>query len=166
MQHIFAFSLSFAAMVFLFTPDNPDKTAIADVLSRFELGIRERSHEVLMSVFLNENAALYGVRDGMHTGEFDPQRNSANGFVAYISGSAVKMEERLIEPAIEVFDGIATVVCKYEFFRDGMLSNYGIDVFSLVKTEAGWKIASIVWTVTVTEEMLKRMEADPGVLRR
>jgi hypothetical protein len=146
--------------------DNQDETAIVDVLDQFEQGIREKNHDVLLGVFLNDNAALYGVRDGVHPGGFNPNSNTAKGFADYITGSQATMEEHLIDPKVEIFEGIATAVCTYEFFSDGVMSNYGVDIFSLVKTEKGWKIASIVWSVTVTEEMLRRIEADPSILQK
>jgi hypothetical protein len=38
----------------------------------------------------------------------------------------------------------------YDFHIDGEFSHCGIDAFNMVRTDEGWKIASIVWTVERT----------------
>ena len=54
--------------------------------------------------------------------------------------------ERGFEPKVMVADLIATVWLPYDLYRDGAWSHCGIDVFTLVRTADGWRIASIVYT--------------------
>ncbi len=42
---------------------------------------------------------------------------------------------------------IATVRLPYDFYRNGAWSHCGVDVFSLVRTDAGWRIAALTYTV-------------------
>lgn len=58
--------------------------------------------------------------------------------------------ERIWNPKILVRGGIATVWAEYDFHIDGKFSHCGIDAFSLLKTEAGWKISNLQWTAETT----------------
>lgn len=66
-------------------------------------------------------------------------------FLALLEGPTGFLE-RMWDPAVRVHGTIATVWTPYDLHRDGEFSHCGIDAFSLVKTNEGWRIASIVWT--------------------
>ena len=67
-------------------------------------------------------------------------------FVAAVGGSEGRWDERIWSPEIR-FDGdLALVWAPYDFHVDGRFSHCGVDGFSLIRTEAGWKIVSIVYT--------------------
>ena len=55
--------------------------------------------------------------------------------------------EKMRAPIIHIHGRIAVVWTTYDFFRNGEFSHTGIDAFSLIKTEEGWKIAGTVYTV-------------------
>jgi len=42
---------------------------------------------------------------------------------------------------------IAVVWTKYDFHREGKFSHCGVDAFNLIKTQEGWKISGIFYTV-------------------
>ena len=67
-------------------------------------------------------------------------------FLKAIGGAPVKLLEKIFEPVVLVEDGLANVWVRYEFYADDKYSHCGIDSFLLVKTAAGWKIASIADT--------------------
>jgi len=51
------------------------------------------------------------------------------------------------EPTVLVAGDVAMVWAPYVFHVDGELSHTGIDVFNLLRTEDGWKIAGGVYSV-------------------
>lgn len=55
--------------------------------------------------------------------------------------------ERWWDPIVLIDGDIATVWTSYDFFIDGQFSHCGTDVFVLLQTEDGWRIASIAWNV-------------------
>ena len=146
--------------------DDTETAQITAVLDQFQGGIINKDAKLLAGVFINEKAVLYGVMEGVHPGGYSEEKNSASGFVEYITTSSIAMDERLGKLSIHAEEGVASVVCDYVFHMDDIVSNYGVNMFSLVKTVSGWKIASIVWTVTVTDEMKKRIQEDPEILKR
>jgi hypothetical protein len=83
---------------------------------------------------------------------------SVNDSVVYTSRSALKspifkpgvvyretMRDKSIK--IEIHKDIAMAWVPYDFYINNGFSHCGIDVFTLMKTEKGWKIALIAYTV-------------------
>ena len=58
--------------------------------------------------------------------------------------------ERIWEPDVVIRGGVAMAWTPYDFWWGGEFSHCGVNVFSLVETPEGWKIASIVYTVERT----------------
>ncbi len=54
--------------------------------------------------------------------------------------------ERIWNPTVLVHDSVAVVWAEYDFHLNGKFSHCGIDSFTLLKTGAGWKIATIADT--------------------
>ena len=54
--------------------------------------------------------------------------------------------ERMWSPIIVRRGPLATVTGPYEVTKDGKTVHCGIDIFTLVKQEDAWKVASISWT--------------------
>jgi len=57
------------------------------------------------------------------------------------------IKEVMYEPKIDVDGDWAMVWGRYVFFAEGKVSHCGINQFNLVRTEAGWKIASGASTI-------------------
>jgi hypothetical protein len=53
-------------------------------------------------------------------------------------------------PRVLIRGRIAQLWAEYEFLRDGKFSHCGIDTATLLKTETGWKIASLSYTAETT----------------
>ena len=56
------------------------------------------------------------------------------------------LNERMWAPVVSRRGPIATVSAPYEFQVNGKTTHCGVDMFSLVRDETGWKIASLMWT--------------------
>jgi len=57
-----------------------------------------------------------------------------------------KYREQYWDPIVHVRGRIGIVWAPYEFWLDGKSHHCGIDVFEMVKEDAGWKIANLMWT--------------------
>jgi len=55
--------------------------------------------------------------------------------------------ERGFQGEVRISGPIAMVWLPYDFYLDGKWSHCGVDVFTLVKSEAGWRIATMGWSV-------------------
>ncbi len=58
-----------------------------------------------------------------------------------------QMLERMWDPVVLIRGPLATVWTPYDFWVDGEFSHCGVDQFTLVREEAGWRIAGITYTV-------------------
>ena len=83
----------------------------------------------------------------MRDGKPDVRAFSNEEYFAILQASKQKMRERTWNPEVSVHGLIATYRAPYDFWIDGKLSHCGVDVFDLIKTEDGWKIAGGVYTV-------------------
>lgn len=59
--------------------------------------------------------------------------------------------ERMWNPTVLQHGRMAVVWTPYDFYRAGEFSHCGVDVFNLIRTNAGWKIAGIMYTVEPTD---------------
>jgi hypothetical protein len=64
-------------------------------------------------------------------------------FVEHIGTSKSDWLERISNPKVLQRGPISVVWAEYDFYLNGKLSHCGIDSFSLLKTQSGWKIAAI-----------------------
>ena len=68
-------------------------------------------------------------------------------FAQRVTAYKEEVLERMRNPKVQVRGRVASVWAEYEFLTGGKFSHCGIDGFQLVKTEAGWRIFSIVSTI-------------------
>ena len=97
---------------------------------------------------MTAGAALVGTTempDGVMTSE-----TSGADFLAMIARPGSALLERIWDATVMIRGAMAVVWTPYDFHRNGEFSHCGIDAVSLVRTNDGWRIASIVWTVERT----------------
>lgn len=64
-------------------------------------------------------------------------------FVEHIGSGKGSWLERIWNPQVLESGSIAIVWADYDFHLNGQFSHCGVDSFSMLKTESGWKIAAI-----------------------
>lgn len=67
-------------------------------------------------------------------------------FLERIANSKDTLLERMWNPTVLEQGPLAVIWAKYDFHVNGKFHHCGVDTFNLVKTDAGWKIASVAWT--------------------
>ena len=60
-----------------------------------------------------------------------------------------ELVERFWEPRVMVYGRLATVWTPYDFHVDGAFSHCGINNFSMLQTDDGWKITGVVFSIEV-----------------
>lgn len=86
----------------------------------------------------------------LKNGQPDVHAFANEEYFADLQSSKQKKRERIWNPDVRVHGLVATVTGPYDFWIDGQFSHCGTDVFDLIKTEEGWKIAGGVYTVETT----------------
>lgn len=71
-------------------------------------------------------------------------------FIDGIVASPKRLEEKFSDVRITTDGDIASVYFDYSFNADGKETNHGHESWGLVRTDEGWKIVSVVWSVNWT----------------
>ena len=77
-----------------------------------------------------------------------------NNFVAFIDGIVTgtgTAEERFSNVQIDTDGEVASISFDYVYLADGRETNNGREKWLLVRTEQGWKITSVVYTIRLPE---------------
>lgn len=90
-------------------------------------------------------------------GQYYAMRNDENGifqrtishqdYIHRLATGEDLVQERIWNPTIKVHKLIAMVWAPYDLYIDGKFLHCGVDSFSLIKTEEGWKIAGTIFTM-------------------
>jgi hypothetical protein len=62
------------------------------------------------------------------------------------SKPSVDIVERGFDPTVLISGTVAMTWYPYDIYIDGAWSHCGVDVFSMVRTDDGWRIASMTWS--------------------
>jgi hypothetical protein len=100
----------------------------------------ERSRELLMP-----NGQYYGYREE-EDGLLVIRRSHTEHLEGLITREA-ELVERFWDPTVLLHDRMAVVWAPYDLYADGEFVHCGIDSFSFIKTDDGWKISGIVFSM-------------------
>jgi hypothetical protein len=78
------------------------------------------------------------------------REQSHDEFLASMEREGPHMRERFWEPEILLRGDLAVVWTPYDFWVDRERSHCGVDAFTLVRGDGGWRIAATVYTVETT----------------
>jgi hypothetical protein len=73
--------------------------------------------------------------------------STGEDFLASLGGEDQNLLERMWNPTVLVQDGVAVVWTPYDFFLNGEFSHCGIDVFTLLKGQDGWRVTGVTYNV-------------------
>jgi hypothetical protein len=72
-----------------------------------------------------------------------------------------KVVERGFQPEVRVNGTVAMVWYPYDLYLDGKWSHCGVDAFTLIRTEKGWRIATMAWSVEQPPACEKHPDGPP-----
>lgn len=135
--------------------------AIEQVVERFRRAIVEKDKATYMALFFSEQPHGIGwqaVVDDAKLALIQRTRPQAikarpipaNNFVALIDtvvASPRVEEERITDLRVDTDGEIATASFNYAYLSGGVTENWGKEQWLLVRTEQGWKIFSVVYTI-------------------
>lgn len=99
--------------------------------------------------FVSEDVRLQAIRRDKPDA-IKARRIPANNFIALIDGavaSAEPREEQFANVKIDTDGDVASVSFDYSFLANGVRTNWGKELWQLVRTENGWKIFSVVYSI-------------------
>jgi len=72
-----------------------------------------------------------------------------------------RVTERGFHPEVRVNGTVAMVWYPYDLYLDGKWSHCGVDVFTLLRTEHGWRIAAMAWSAEQPPACEKHPDGPP-----
>lgn len=138
-----------------------DVAAIEQVVATFKSSIAKKDKPAFMSLFFSDKAedvTWQFVVDDKRLARIQQTKPEARkarrlahvNFVAFIDSIVTdkqSTEEKFSNLVIDTDGEIASVAFDYAFLADGKETNWGREMWQLVRTEKGWKIASVIFSV-------------------
>ena len=121
-----------------------DRAAVVDMVQAFFDAMTARDVDSMRSM-LTPEGIFYGYRetaDGLQI-----MRPTHQQYVDGLADGERKLIERFWDPQVLLHDRMAAVWTPYDLYVDGEFSHCGIDNFNFLKTEEGWKITGIVFSM-------------------
>jgi len=72
-----------------------------------------------------------------------------------------KVTERGFRPEVRVNGPVAMVWYPYDLYRDGKWSHCGVDLFTLIRTDGQWRIATMSWSAEQPPACEKHPDGPP-----
>lgn len=129
-----------------FSQSMDDKKEVLKVVQTLFDAMNEADSAKAASVFLADGHSfrVQGLTDKNVNVSQSPHQSFISRVGSWKSGSIL---ERMWDATVMIEDRIAMVWTPYDLYVNGNFSHCGIDLFSMIKTEKGWKIADITYTV-------------------
>lgn len=124
-----------------------ERSEIIDVVHEFFKVIETHSETIAKKICVAEGLML-SIRE-QEKGTL-VKHESLREFTASLKDWHGTHKETITNPKVLVHKKLAVVWAEYKFYIDGKFTHCGVDSFTLIKTETGWKIASLVYTVEKT----------------
>lgn len=154
-----AFALPFAASAG--HNEAKDVAAIQDVVEKFRTSIIQRDKPTFTGLFFSEKPERvtwqFVVDDARlaRVQKTKPEARKARHlaevnyltFIDSIVSSEKSSEEVFSDIRIDTDGEVGSVDFDYQFLADGKQTNWGREKWHLLRTEAGWKIISVIWSV-------------------
>ena len=137
-----------------------DETQIRHILDEFMRCIVDKDKEAFLPLFIEEPITWIGVSDPIRREDMLEKRpeykgywpSSHEGFIDWICGSETRIEEKFWNIEITHDASVAAVTFDFTFNENGVVTNWGKESWHLVKSVDGWKICSVIFTLTNTEK--------------
>ncbi|MBF5041988.1 nuclear transport factor 2 family protein [Aggregicoccus sp. 17bor-14] len=133
---------------------------IEAVIETFRTAILEKDKAAFMKLFLKEDITWASVlsdtsAEMLYASRPKPElphpskvsaRGSPAGFIDFVVQNPARLEETFSKVRIDTDGEVAQVWFDYTFTVGTYKQNWGKEGWQLLRTESGWKIASVVWS--------------------
>lgn len=132
-----------------------EDAAIRQLVQQFQTAIVARDGKTLGSLFVQEGGAWLSVLDEP-TYAAAKVRNPAaqrlqpstwQEFADFVAHNATPIEERFYDVRVRTNGTVASVWFDFDFLADGKVTNRGSETWQLVRTDDGWKIFAMLYSV-------------------
>jgi len=138
-----------------------DVEAIEQVIESFRTSLINKDKPTYMSLFFSDKPEGIGwqfVSEDRRLADIRRAKPDAikarkipsNNFISLIDeavATAEPREEKFFNTKIDTDGDVASVSFDYSFHANGVKANWGREMWQLVRTERGWKIFSVIYSI-------------------
>jgi hypothetical protein len=143
-----------------------EREKIEHVVETFRVSIIKKDKGSFMKLFYSDTIPWIGVTTDKSLARENANKpkpdmpdeakifagGSPSKFIDGIVKRAHLTEEKFENVRIDSDGDVAQVWFDYSFNRDGYKSNWGKESWHMVRTDAGWKISSVIWSMEFNPE--------------
>jgi hypothetical protein len=135
------------------------KDAAADQVRQamrdFQVAIRGKKEADILALFVNADAPVIGSASDqtiarIRTKKADASKvlySTSRKFASQVAADKDSSEETYSDVSINADDAVASISFNFVFLSNGAPANLGKEAWLMVKTDAGWKISSIAYSM-------------------
>ena len=149
--------------------DQGDRASIEKVVETFRVSIIKKDKDSFMKLFYSDTIPWIGVTTDKSMAMVKAKNPKARikkifdadnpkKFIEGIVKEKEQDEEKFENVRIDTDGDVAQVWFDYSFNFDGYKANWGKEAWHLVRTEAGWKISSVIWSMEFNPEPPPKMD--------
>ena len=125
--------------------------AVLAVLKRFESAVLEKDKAQFLDLFYQGPVTWVGVYTQTPEATQNFATASPEAFIDEIINYPLPISENFSNIKIQTDSKIASLYFDYELVIEGNVINWGQEQMSLINTHNGWKITSVIWSMSIAE---------------
>jgi hypothetical protein len=137
------------------TGPDADLAAIRQVVQQFQSAILAHDGKSLGTLFLQDHDSWLSVFDAPTYAKVKARnpatqkviRSTWQKFADFVQTSPKPVEERFYNVRIDTNGAVGSVYFDFDFLQDGKVTNKGAETWQMVRTDDGWKIASMLYSI-------------------
>jgi hypothetical protein len=154
----FAMALLSTPFAHAATPSTPTATAeINQLVATFKAAIIAKDGAKLDTLFIPENSSWFSALDQAslelsrvkkpEAQRVRPEPDAYKGFTKFVGSTNHAIEEKFDNVRIDTDGIVGSVYFDYVFLLDGKPTNHGNETWQVVRTDNGWKINAMLYSV-------------------
>ncbi len=132
------------------------RAEIQNVIDAFAKSLTDKDEELFLSLFVEEKPTWIGVTEPIMRAKILADRPDHDGlqfgdhieFIKWICSSSDSLEEKFWNVVVIHDEAVASVTFDFSFLENEKVTNWGKESWHLVNSVNGWKICSVVFTLT------------------
>ena len=123
---------------------NPEEKEILLKVQQF-FDALEKQDTVLFKSILLTNGQVWAISEKENAAKYSMRQ--FGDFMKTLINPARVIQERMLSSEVKIHDRIAMAWVPYTLDISGKFSHCGVDLFTFLKTDEGWKIATAAYTI-------------------
>jgi hypothetical protein len=124
--------------------NHQDKREVLQKVQQF-FDALEKQDTILFKSILLSNGQVWAISEKENAAKYSMRQ--FGDFMKTLINPARVIQERMLSSEVKIHNRIAMAWVPYTLDISGKFSHCGVDLFTLLKTDEGWKIATAAYTI-------------------